>query len=44
MELLEKFIAKKYPALDREDRDASFLRAQLKREGFSPAALERRWG
>jgi regulatory protein len=43
-ELLGKFIAKKYPALDREGRDASFLRALLKREGFSLAALERRWG
>jgi regulatory protein len=42
-ELLEKFIAKKYPALDGEGRDASVLRALLKREGFSPAALERYW-
>jgi regulatory protein len=43
MELLERFIAKKYPALDRESSDASFLRALLKREGFSAAALERYW-
>jgi regulatory protein len=42
-ELLGKFIAKQYPALDRKGRDASFLRAQLKREGFSAAALERYW-
>jgi regulatory protein len=42
-ELLGKFIAKKYPALDGEGRDASLLRSLLKREGFSAAALERRW-
>jgi regulatory protein len=38
-ELLEKFIAKKYPALD--GGDARLLRPLLKREGFSPEALER---
>jgi regulatory protein len=42
MDLLGKFIAKKRPGLDGEGSDASFFRALLKREGFSPAALERR--
>jgi regulatory protein len=39
--LLEKFIAKNYGALSGSDRDARFLRSQLKREGFSSPALER---
>jgi regulatory protein len=42
-ELLGRFIAKKYPALDCGSRDARFLRALLKREGFSPPVLERYW-
>jgi regulatory protein len=37
-ELLGKFIAKKYPA---PDSGARFLGALLKREGFSPLAVER---
>jgi regulatory protein len=41
--LLERFIAKKYPALDGGGRDARLLRALLKREGFSPPVLERYW-
>jgi regulatory protein len=42
-DLLEKFVAKNYPAPSGKDRDARFLRAQLKREGFSSPALERYW-
>jgi regulatory protein len=41
-ELLGKFIAKKYPALE-GGQDIRFLRALLKREGFSPFVLERYW-
>jgi regulatory protein len=41
--LLERFIAKKYPALNGGGHDARFLRALLKREGFSPLVLERYW-
>jgi SOS response regulatory protein OraA/RecX len=43
MELLERFIAKKYGALSDKGQDARFLRSQLKREGFSAPALERYW-
>jgi regulatory protein len=43
MELLEKFIAKRRDVPDRRDQAARFLRALLKREGFSPPVLERYW-
>ena len=42
-ELLEKFIAKKYPPRDCGGRENRFLKALLKREGFSPLVLERYW-
>jgi regulatory protein len=40
-ELLGKFIAKKCPA--GRGQDSQFLRALLRREGFSPQALEQYW-
>jgi regulatory protein len=47
--LLQKFIAKRYPAAgnsscgDPPDRKARFFKGQLKREGFSTQALEWYW-
>jgi SOS response regulatory protein OraA/RecX len=41
-ELLGRFIAKKHGAPDKAP-DLRFLRARLRREGFSTAVLERYW-
>jgi regulatory protein len=42
-ELLGRFIAKKYPQPERGGRESRFLKALLKREGFSPPVVERYW-
>ncbi|WP_010262338.1 regulatory protein RecX [Treponema primitia] len=41
--LLQKYIAKKYPPSVNSVRQDRFLKPQLKREGFSPQALDWYW-